>query len=115
MTKKEENKARNETLTTELHFDLFKQYAMLASAMGGAFILMLQLSPDMTLDKDAFVSLALFGGSIFTSLSGKDYIVDSLLKGKDIYSISTRLKFHRYIALIALGMGVGFFVGNLFP
>ena len=38
-----ENKVKNETLTTELHFELLKQYAWLSSAVIGAIIILVQL------------------------------------------------------------------------
>ena len=39
----EDNKKRNESLTTELHFELLKQYAWLSSAIIGAITILIQL------------------------------------------------------------------------
>ena len=37
-----ENKTKNESVTTELHFELLKQYTWLASAVIGAVIILIQ-------------------------------------------------------------------------
>ena len=42
-----------------------------------------------------YISIGLLGLSIFISLIGQDHIVDSLLKGKDIYKISKVLKINQ--------------------
>ena len=39
----EKNKIQNETITTELHFELLKQYAWLSSAIIGAVVILIQL------------------------------------------------------------------------
>lgn len=100
-------KERNETLTTELHFELLKQYAWLASAMIGVVIVLVQLKA-MTMGFDVYVTLGVLGVSIFFCLFGQDHIVDSLLNGKDIYKIAKVLKFYRGVALTLLGFGSGF-------
>lgn len=109
----ESNKNRNETVVTELHFDLFKQYAWLSSALIGAIILLLQ-SGSLNLNIQTYTALALLGASIYLSLSGQDHIVNSLLKGRDIYSASKRLKLFRFLSLLALGAGIGIFAMEFF-
>ncbi|WP_269919032.1 hypothetical protein [Alteromonas sp. PRIM-21] len=106
------NKAKNETLTTELHFELLKQYAWFSSALFGAIIIMLQLKV-VEIGNDVYVSLGCLGLSIFFSLVGQDYIVDSLLEGKDIYKITKAMKLIRVTSLILIGLGPGYFVACL--
>ena len=80
----QQNKIKNETLTTELHFELLKQYAWLSSAAIGAIVVLVQLKA-IEADKDLYVSLGFFVASIILSITGQDHIIDSLLKGKQIY------------------------------
>jgi hypothetical protein len=108
-----ENKVRNEALTTELHFELLKQYAWLSSAVIGAVIILIQLNA-VELGKDVYISLGLLGLSIFISLIGQDHIVDSLLKGKDIYKISKILRLIRATSMGCLGLGVGYISSGMF-
>ena len=108
-----ENKVKNETLTTELHFELLKQYAWLSSAVIGAEIILVQLKV-VEMGKYVYISLGLLGFSIFFSLIGQDHIVDSLLKGKDIYIISKVLKLIRMASMGFLGLGAGFFSAGMF-
>lgn len=83
----QQNKIKNETLTTELHFELLKQYAWLSSAAIGAIVVLVQLKA-IEADKDLYVSLGFFVASIILSITGQDHIIDSLLKGKQIYDLS---------------------------
>lgn len=98
----------NEVLTTELHFDLLKQFAWLSSAAIGAVVVMLQLNA-IEANKDIFISLGLLGFSILTAIYGQDYIVDSLLKGKNIYQIAKQLNRVRFITMFCFGIGLGYF------
>lgn len=102
------NKAKNETLTTELHFELLKQYAWLSSAVIGAIIILIQLNV-VVIGNGIYVSLAFLALSIFFSLVGQDHIVDSLLKGKNIYEMSKILKVIRGASMGFLGLGAGIF------
>ena len=104
------NKIKNESLTTELHFELLKQYTWLASAVIGAVVVLIQLKA-VELGEDVYISLGLLGLSIFISLVGQDHIVDSLLKGKDIYKISKILKLIRVTSMLSLAVGAGYIVG----
>jgi len=63
---------------------------------------------------DVFISLALLALSIFFSLIGQDHIVDSLLKGKDIYRMSKILKLVRVVSMGCLGLGAGHFLAGIF-
>ncbi|MEH6393323.1 hypothetical protein [Pseudoalteromonas sp.] len=108
-----ENKVKNETLTTELHFELLKQYAWLSSAVIGAIIILVQLKA-VEMGNDVYITLGLLGLSIFFSIVGQDHIVDSLLKGKDIYKISKTLKFIRGVSMGCLGIGAGYFSATVF-
>ena len=108
-----ENKVKNETLTTELHFELLKQYAWLSSAVIGAIIILVQLKA-VEMGDDVYISLGLLGLSIFFSLVGQDHIVDSLLKGKDIYKMSKILKLIRGASMGCLGLGAGYFSAGIF-
>jgi hypothetical protein len=63
---------------------------------------------------DVYISLGLLGLSIFFSLVGQDHIVDSLLKGKDIYKMSKILKLIRGASMVCLGIGVGYFSTGIF-
>ncbi|WP_435274837.1 hypothetical protein ACMAZF_16490 [Psychrobium sp. nBUS_13] len=108
-----ENKVKNETLTTELHFELLKQYAWLSSAVIGAIIFLVQLKA-VEMGDDVYISLGLLGLSIFFSLVGQDHIVDSLLKGKDIYKMSKILKLIRGASMGCLGVGAGYFSKGIF-
>jgi hypothetical protein len=108
-----ENKIKNESLTTELHFELLKQYTWLASAVIGAVIILIQLKA-VELGEDVYISLGLLGLSIFISLIGQDHIVDSLLKGKDIYKISKILKLIRVTSMLCLALGAGYILSGIF-
>jgi hypothetical protein len=108
----DEQKLKNETITTELNFELLKQYAWLSSAGVGAIILLVQLKA-VEVGGDVYISLGLLMLSIFFSISGQDYIVDSLLKGNNIYMISKTLKLFRGSSLLLLGIGIGFMVMQL--
>lgn len=107
------NKAKNETVTTELHFDLLKQYAWFSSAVIGALIILIQLKV-IEIGQDIYVSIGLLGFSIVLSLTGQDYLVDSLLKGKSIYQISKILKLVRGASMGCLGLGSGYFLAGTF-
>jgi hypothetical protein len=108
-----ENKVKNESLTTELHFELLKQYAWLSSAVIGAIIILVQLKA-VEMGGDVYITLGLLGLSIFFSLIGQDHIVDSLLKGKDIYKMSKILKLIRGASMGCLGLGAGYFSAGIF-
>ncbi|TMO62283.1 hypothetical protein [Pseudoalteromonas aurantia] len=107
-----ENKVKNESLTTELHFELLKQYTWLASAVIGAIVILIQLNA-VELGKDIYISLGFLGLSIFFSLVGQDYIVDSLLKGKDIYAVSKILKLIRITSMLFLALGAGYILPGM--
>ena len=109
----DEQKMKNETLTTELHFELLKQYAWLSSATIGAIIFLAQLKA-IEVGTDVYISLGFLALSILFSLKGQDHIVDSLLDGKSIYSVSKYLKIIRSASMLCLGMGVGFLSAGLF-
>ncbi|GHG01489.1 hypothetical protein [Thalassotalea marina] len=107
------NKAKNETVTTELHFDLLKQYAWFSSAVIGALIILIQLKV-IEIGQDVYISIGLLSLSIIFSLTGQDYLVDSLLKGKSIYQMSKMLKFFRGLSMGCLGFGSGYFFAGIF-
>ena len=107
-----ENNKSNEILTTELHFELLKQYAWLSSAVIGAIIILIQLNA-VTIGRSVYISLGLLGLSIFFSLIGQDHIVVSLLKGKNIYKMSKVLKLIRGASMGCLGLGAGYFSAGL--
>ncbi|WP_405629495.1 hypothetical protein [Pseudoalteromonas sp. Ld20] len=106
-----ENKEKNQTLTTELHFELLKQYAWLSSAVIGAIIVLVQLKA-VEMGNNIYITLGLLGLSIFVSIVGQDHIVDSLLKGKDIYRISKILKLIRAVSMGCLGLAAGYFTAT---
>lgn len=108
----QQNKIKNETLTTELHFELLKQYAWLSSAAIGAIVVLVQLKA-IEADKDLYVSLGFFVASIILSITGQDHIIDSLLKGKQIYDASKFLKFIRTISMMCFGIGVGYLAADV--
>lgn len=103
-----DNKVKNETIATELHFELLKQYAWLSSAAIGAVIILVQLKL-VEIGRDIYISLAFLGLSILLSLIGQDHIVDSLLKGKTIFRISKILKLIRLVSMGCFGLGIGYF------
>jgi len=109
----EENKKNNVILTSELHFELLKQYAWLSSTAIGGLVLLVQLNA-IPIEKDLFISLAFFVISIFSALSGQEYQVDSLLKGKNVYEVSKTLTLLRGISMGSLGIGVGYFGAGFF-
>ena len=108
-----QNKIRNEALTTELHFDLLKQYAWLSSAAIGAIVVLVQLKA-VEASKELYISLGFFVASIIMSITGQDHIIDSLLKGKHIYDASKVLKVIRTISMLCFGIGVGYLSANIF-
>lgn len=108
----ENNKANNETLTTELHFELLKQYAWLSSVITGAVVILIQLKV-VSFSADLYLPFICFGASILISLLGQDFIVDSLLQGKTIYRISNKIKIFRYISMFTLFVGVGMLAGTI--
>lgn len=55
----EKNKIQNETITTELHFELLKQYAWLSSAIIGAVVILIQLKV-LTLGSKVYIPLGCF-------------------------------------------------------
>ncbi|MDO6565956.1 hypothetical protein Q4561_02685 [Alteromonas sp. 1_MG-2023] len=109
----QQNKIKNETLTTELHFDLLKQYAWLSSAAIGAIVVLVQLKA-VEASRDLYISLGFFVASIIMSIMGQDHIIDSLLKGKRIYDASKVLKLIRWISMMCFGIGVGYLSANVF-
>ncbi|PCI72347.1 MAG: hypothetical protein COB38_04290 [Gammaproteobacteria bacterium] len=104
----EENKKNNVILTSELHFELLKQYAWLSSTAIGGLVLLAQLDA-IPIGKDLFISLGFFVVSIFSALFGQEHQVDSLLKGKDVYEVSKTLTLLRVTSMGSLGTGVGYF------
>ena len=109
----EDNKVKNETLTTELYFELLKQYAWLASAIIGAVVFLIQLKV-VSFDSNIYAPLGFFCFSLINSLLGQDFIVESLTKGKTIYDISKKVHIFRWLSIIGLGIGVGM-LSNIFP
>ncbi len=103
----------SEVLTTELHFELLKQYAWLSSAVIGAIIILIQLQV-LKIGHDVYLSLGLLGLSIFFAVIGQDHIVDSLLKGKSIYQVAKVLKFLRILSMGCLGLGAGYVSASVF-
>lgn len=97
---------KDKTLTTELHFELLKQYAWLSSAMIGAVVILIQLK-FVVADSSIFIPLGLLGFSIINSLFAQDYIVESLSKGKDIQQIIKPLYFMRMASIFSLGLAAG--------
>jgi hypothetical protein len=83
-----------------------------SSAVVGAIIILIQLKA-VAIETDIYFALALLALSIFFSLVGQDHIVDSLLKGQDIYQTSKMLKLIRWASLGSLGLGAGYFTGQL--
>ncbi len=55
-----------------------------------------------------------WGHSGLFSLIGQDHIVDSLLKGKDIYKMTKILKLIRGASMACLGLGTGYFSAGIF-
>ena len=108
----ENNKIKNETVTTELHFELLKQYAWLSSVIIGAVVILIQLK-IVSFTSDLYIPFFCFGSSIFISLLGQDFIVDSLIKGKTIYCISSKIKVYRHISMFSLFVGVGMLAGTI--
>ena len=108
-TSVEKNIIQNETLTTELHFELLKQYAWLASAFIGAVIVLIQLQ-FITFEPKIFIVLGCFGFSILNCLFGQDFMVESLTKGKSIYDISGKIRIVRHLAVGGLGVGSGLII-----
>ncbi|MFP3350025.1 hypothetical protein R0K04_01265 [Pseudoalteromonas sp. SIMBA_153] len=102
----EKNKIQNETITTELHFELLKQYAWLSSAIIGAVVILIQLKV-LTFGSKVYIPLGCFCFSILNSLIAQDYIVESLTKGKTIYDISKKVYILRNFSIFGLGVGVG--------
>ena len=109
----DEGKLKHETLATELHFELLKQYAWLSSAVCGGLILLIQMKV-IEAGLDVYISLSFFGLSILCSIFGQDFIVDSLLKGKGIYDIAKALSRIRFIAILSIGIGAGYLNASLF-
>ena len=107
----EDNKLKNETLTTELHFELLKQYAWLSSAIIGAVVFLIQLKV-VSFDSSIYLPLGCFCFSILNSLIGQDFIVDSLTKGKTIYDISKKVHIFRALSMFGLGLGAGLLTNN---
>ncbi len=106
-----ENELKNESLTTELQFELLKQYVWLSSAGIGAIIALIQLKL-IPIDKLYILSVVCFLISIINSFLGQDQLVDALLQGKTIFSIKKRLVIVKVISFFFWGMGLGVFVGN---
>ncbi len=102
----EDNKIQNENTTTELHFELLKQYAWLSSAFIGAVVVLIQLKL-ITFEPKIFIVIGCFSFSILNCLFGQDFMVESLTKGKSIYDISSKIKVCRHLAVGALGVGSG--------
>lgn len=102
----EANKVRNERLTTELYFELLKQYAWLSSAIIGAVVFLIQLKV-FSFDSKIYAPLGFFCFSLINSLIGQDFIVESLTKGKTIYDITKKVQIFRWLSIIGLGIGVG--------
>ncbi|MDB2331156.1 hypothetical protein N9V74_05525 [Alteromonas sp.] len=109
----ENSNEKNETLTTELHFELLKQYTWLASATIGAIVVLVQLKA-VEVGADVYIPLTFLGSSILICISGQDHIVDALLKGKNIFQIAKILKLIRFASLLLLGTGIGYFIASLF-
>lgn len=108
----EDNKVKNETVTTELHFELLKQYAWLSSVITGAVVILIQLKV-VQFTSDFYIPFICFGASILISVVGQEFIVDSLLKGKTIYCISNKVKIYRHISMFTLFLGVGMLAANI--
>lgn len=108
----QENKAKNETVTTELHFELLKQYAWFSSVVIGAVVILIQLKV-VSFSADLYLPFGCFGASILISLFGQDYIVESLIDGKTIYDISKKTKIYRVLAMFTLFMGTGMLAATL--
>lgn len=106
------NKDKNETVATELQFELLKQYAWLSSAITGAVVILIQLK-ILSFSTDLYISFFCFGASIFISLFGQDFIADSLIKGKTIYCIANKVKIFRCISMFTLFVGVGVLLGTV--
>ena len=102
----EKNKIQNETLTTELHFELLKQYAWLSSAIIGAVVILIQLK-ILTFGSNIYIPLGCFCFSILNSLIAQDFIVESFTKGKTIYDISKKVYILRNLSIFGLGLGAG--------
>jgi hypothetical protein len=108
----EGNKVKNETVTTELQFELLKQYAWLSSVITGAVVILIQLKV-VSFTSDLYIPFFCFGASILISLLGQDFIVDSLIKGKTIYCISNKIKIYRHISMFTLFVGVGMLAATI--
>lgn len=109
----EENKIKKEVLTTELYFELLKQYAWLSSAIIGAVVFLIQLNV-VTFDSHIYMPLGFFCFALINSLFGQDYIVESLIKGKTIYDISKKVQVFRWLSVIGLGLGIGMLSNIIF-
>jgi hypothetical protein len=104
--KTQENKIKNEALTTELQFELLKQYAWFSSAIIGAVVILIQLKL-VPLDSGIYFPLGCFCFSILNSLIAQDYIVESLSNGVSIYDISKKIYYLRLLSIFGLGIGSG--------
>jgi len=108
----EENKKNNVTLTSELHFELLKQYAWLSSTAIAGLVFLVQLNV-LPVGKDLFITLSFFAISIFSAILGQEHQVGSLLKGEDVYKNSKILTLFRVISMGSLGSGIGYFVAGI--
>ncbi len=101
-----ENLARNESTIIDLYFQLFKQYAWLGSAAGGAVVFMIQLKL-IDLDPKLYRAVAAFAISIFLSILSQQVLVSELAKGKSIFELKRKFELISAISLGSLGFGVG--------
>jgi hypothetical protein len=102
-----ENIVKNESLVTELHFELLKQYAWLGSAIIGALVVLIQLG-TITVNKNIYISLACFSLSIVISILGQDYLVERLTNGDSLQKLSKKLKLIRHSSFMLIAFGAGF-------
>ena len=85
----EKNKIQNETITTELHVELLKQYAWLSSAIIGAVVILIQLKV-LTFGSKVYIPLGCFCFSILK------YKLQAVIIKKNIFHSLTT------VALVAI-------------
>jgi hypothetical protein len=112
-TETDANSHRQEVLTTEINFELLRQYAWFSSAVIGAVIVLMQAG---VVENGAmtYIAISLISVATFASIIGQSYIAESLLKGKTVFEIANTLNRVRTIAMFFMGMGGGSLFANRF-
>ncbi|MFD2167602.1 hypothetical protein ACFSJY_15230 [Thalassotalea euphylliae] len=101
------------TLTTELTFDLLKQFSWFGSACIGAVALLVQLNA-IALNGFIFAALGCFGLAVLIAFMGKNTIIEALLQGKTIKDIKLTVTLHRVLSMFLIGLGAGMLGGEIY-